>query len=217
MHTNKPSLVVRESFLTAACRDKRIVHIGCCDSPFTTCKLRDGTLLHRSLSNVAANCTGYDIDSASLQALREAGFSDVWEMDVEHLSSPPNSDIQAVVMGEVIEHLNNVGAALRNILRAYPLAQLLITVPNAFYLHRFLKYLFLGKEEVHPDHTAYYSETTIKETLRRAGYRVEQIAFSRSPARSFLGRLTKLLLMPLYHLNPRLGQSVIIRATPANH
>jgi 2-polyprenyl-3-methyl-5-hydroxy-6-metoxy-1,4-benzoquinol methylase len=76
-----------------------------------------------------------------------------------------------VVAADVVEHLNNFGLFLKGV--APYLSRngtLVITTPHAFAAKRMLAMLLTGREHVHPDHTAYYSVSTMSRILDRHSY-----------------------------------------------
>lgn len=73
---------------------------------------------------------------------------------------------EVVVIGEVLEHLDNPGAALRNLYELVTAGgQLVVTVPNAFSLRGVVRIL-AGRETTHPEHASHYSYVTIQRLLR---------------------------------------------------
>ena len=49
--------VNRERFIIDCCKDKKVLHLGCADWPYTEERIQDGSWLHEKISNVTKNCT----------------------------------------------------------------------------------------------------------------------------------------------------------------
>jgi 2-polyprenyl-3-methyl-5-hydroxy-6-metoxy-1,4-benzoquinol methylase len=165
------SLVVRERFILDACRGKSVLHLGCADFPYTDESIASGSWLHSKVSDVAATCIGVDLDGDTVERLKEKhGVDNVKEGNAEELDKLNGALFDVILAGEIVEHLNNPGLffdTARTVLK--PGGKLLITVPSAFSLRRFIRIPF-GSESVHPDHAFYFSHTTLHTLARRYGY-----------------------------------------------
>ena len=178
-----PRLVQRLDFLDEICADKRVLHLGCADSPYTDEAIKSGTLLHARLSRTASSVTGLDGDVEGLEKLRRAGFDDLVVGDLEKLEEADLAkDYDVIVAGEIIEHLNNPGIFLNGVRSLMnPSTKLVVTTINAYCGMRSIYYsLTRGKgthEPVHPDHVAYYSYSTLNLLLKRHALSVEDFLF----------------------------------------
>jgi 2-polyprenyl-3-methyl-5-hydroxy-6-metoxy-1,4-benzoquinol methylase len=104
--------------VAAACRGKRVLHIGCCNSPRTEELLRQGRLLHTAIDRVAAEQHGVDLDACSVQVLASYGYGNLQVLDTERCRLNQRfaaGQFDVIVAGEVLEHLSNPGMALANI------------------------------------------------------------------------------------------------------
>jgi len=146
-------VVDRIGFLVDRCTGKTIVHIGC-DGP-----------LDAVLRKAATRC--YGIDKTAMDR------PDYARVDLDQLAGadtmPHWALIDLIVCGEVVEHLSNPGYFLETLKKQYPVP-VVLTVPNAFSLAGQAWLVKRGRENVNKDHVCYYSYTTLKELLRRAGY-----------------------------------------------
>jgi len=178
-----PRLVQRLDFLDEVCAGKRVLHLGCADSPYTDEAIAAGTLLHGRLSKVAAKVTGLDGDVEGLGKLRSAGYDDLVVGDLEKLGEANlGTDFDVIVAGEIIEHLNNPGIFLEGVRTLMnPSTKLVVTTINAYCGMRAIYYsLTRGKgthEPVHPDHVAYYSYSTLNLLLKRHDLAVDDFLF----------------------------------------
>src|SRR6187549_2683007 len=57
-----PTMVNRVDYLLQYCQDKRVLHIGFTDHPFTSERLASGELLHQRLKQVTSGLAGVDLD-----------------------------------------------------------------------------------------------------------------------------------------------------------
>ena len=167
----KMAIVQREEWLLQRCKDRSVVHLGCTDSPLTAERLKTGRLLHQRLLRVARLVVGVDIDAPSLELLAEANIENIHHLNIEELHRLPLPEEPEIILaGEVVEHLDNVGAFLDSCMQIMTEdTTLIITVPNAFSFKRFLIAALTGREHVHPDHTAYFSPSTLLRIATRRG------------------------------------------------
>jgi SAM-dependent methyltransferase len=178
-----PKLVQRVDVVTALCRGRRVLHLGCTNWPYTADSLRHGTLLHDTLRGVATRVVGFDADADGLAALAALGVPDLHRADLERLDEVAlDETFDVVVAGEIIEHLANPGLFLSGVRRFLrPDSRLVITTVNAYGGLRTALYATRGRggirEPIHPDHVAYYSYATLGGLLRRHGYRIEEWSF----------------------------------------
>ena len=193
--TTSPRVVQRVDELVARSRGRSVLHLGCTNWPYTAESERAGTLLHRSLERAAGELTGLDADPDGLDTLRFLGFDRLLIGDLEDVGEwgwycldhddpvvPPIGPFDLIIAGEVLEHLGSPAALLDGVRPLLaPDGELVVTVPNAYCAFRFASYALSRRrgnpEPVHPDHVAYYSETTLTHLLDQAGYDVVDLAF----------------------------------------
>jgi SAM-dependent methyltransferase len=218
----------RTGYLQSISRDKRVLHVGCVDAPFFQTQLETGHLLHALLAETAGHVIGVDIDSAGCEAMAAMGFDVICE-DIETPSILPTLDpFDVVIAGEVIEHLDNPGQCMANLRRVLKSDGILVvTVPNAFRWYNPVLALF-QREFVHPDHTSWYSYSTLTNLLSRNGFRVCEARVVNAP-QVFVKRSDELLLVlvkgafmvlhfilrhSLVLLAPFLGDTLVLTAKP---
>lgn len=169
--------VQREDFLVELSRNKRVLHFGFTDAPFTKTSLEAGTMLHRRINDVAASLYGVDVDRAAVEIYRQAtGDTSNTILDIEaepHLTRDLTDQYDLILFGEILEHLKNPGNGLTHlhaICAANPGSKVVVTVPNAFAILFFCAAVN-GHEIVHPDHYYWFSPVTLKKLLMTYGYR----------------------------------------------
>lgn len=165
--------VDRRTYILDACRGRRVLHLGCVDHPFLHERLASGDLLHAAIDAAAAELWGIDLDRTGLETLRAAGFTNLYEADIERLESVAiTGRFDVIVAGEIVEHLTSPGAFLRQVPRLLaPGGRLLVTVPSAQSI-RLVANALRRVEVVHPDHKAYFSPHTLTELLESSGLAV---------------------------------------------
>lgn len=220
-----PDLVQRVAFVTALCRGRSVLHLGCTNHPYTEAVLRDGTLLHLQLAAVASRIVGFDADAAGLSAIGALDVGDLHVADLERLEDVDvTGTFDVIVAGEVIEHLSNPGRFLTGVRRFMgPTSRLVVTTINAYGGLRAALYATRGRggvrEPVHPDHVAYYSYATLTLLLRRHGLLVDEWAFydigpEHRPHNPWYYNLTNDVLV---RLSRQLADGVIAVCRLANH
>ena len=174
----------RDDYFEKVCLNKKALHVGACDAPYTVQKHLQGLLLHERLDKICSTIIGIDIDQQAVDIMKDLGYSNIVSLDmneIHELDFCPD----VIVIGETIEHLTNIEIALTNIKKIMTdKCQLLISTPNAFYLLNFFNALKM-QENTHEDHKHYFSPQTLIQLLAANKLEVQEIIFT------FLGRKTE--------------------------
>ena len=129
---------------------------------------RKPDVLFRCITNVNPGTLGIDIDEEGVRVLQELGYN-VQCADVETMDLGRQFD--AIVAGEIIEHLENPGVFLRNLkLHLKPGGTLIVSTPNPFYTGQTWKIWRYGSPQVHEDHMGWQDPTTLNQLLVRTGF-----------------------------------------------
>jgi len=153
----------RTATFTSMCAGKRVLHIGCVDSPI----FDPESNLHLSLlrSGVCKELIGVDQDE---QGLRELA---------KHCNQPLHSDlaqvcgpVDIILVPEVLEHVGNVAAFLEQI-DQIDFKNIVITVRDAVQCHS-RHFDFSERDEtfvevVHPDHNYWFTPYTFLNLIRK--------------------------------------------------
>jgi SAM-dependent methyltransferase len=176
-------LVQRLELLENECRDKKVLHLGCTNYPYTNEAIEGGLFLHFLLKEKCSELYGFDEDQGGLDILSQQGCTNLFQANLEDLESVPlDETFDVIIAGEIIEHLNNPGLFLNGIKRFMgPQTKLIITTVNAYCGFRFALYALNGKrgrnEQIHPDHVAYYSYSTLSVLLGRYDFKMENFLY----------------------------------------
>jgi len=203
--------------ITQWCAGRTVLHVGCANSPNTVRRMRMGTLLHADLVRVAAAVDGIDIDEEGLAEMRRAGFASVHRADAKSLGGPVaglRERYDVVVLGDVIEHDGDPQGLLAAALtRVAPHGEIIVSVPNAFYLWGFVRVL-LGNEVTHPEHVAYYSQSNLRELFARLGLEIREMRgyYEPSAGRSPIVRALKAAERGLLAVFPGVSAGIVCRA-----
>lgn len=150
-------------FQAAIGRGRRVLDLGC----------RSGALSRHFLDG--NEVVGLDVDRVALAKAAELGIEPV-VANVEEPLPFPDGSFDAVVAGELLEHLrfpDAVVAEVRRVLR--PGGVFVGSVPNAFRLQGRLRFLRGRPPEDDPTHLHMFSPGALRELL--AGFESVQLAF----------------------------------------
>lgn len=170
-----PVVEDRERWLMLRCSGRTVLHVGCADRE--TFEQQPERHLHRQLAGVAGQLAGIDIDPEGILQLHDAGYTDLLVADLTTTTGRKKTlslvhqlgNLDLIVAGDVLEHLEEPGrfvAGLIQLSRTTGAPCVLSTI-NHTYAGAFVDAL-RRRERVHPEHTAYYSMTTLKNLLIRA-------------------------------------------------
>ena len=198
----------RDDYFVEVCANRKVLHIGACDAPYTLEKHRQGLLLHDKLIRVCREIVGIDVDCEAIRIMSDLGYKNVLCVD---LNKANEIDFvpEVIVFGETIEHLMNLEVALTGIKKIMNKdCELLISTPNAFCLYNF--YLAIKNQEaVNEDHKHYFSPQTLKQLLEANNLSSEEIIFTFLPREkeSFTKKLSKKFIRYF----PMLAETLVFR------
>jgi len=149
-------------------RGRSVLDVGCAS------RYGRDDWLHGLLARDTTDLVGVDLNAKVIGELQNAGY-DVRLADAQDFDLGRQFDV--VFAGEIIEHLDNVHGFLSSLRRHLaPGGRLVLTTPNAFYVGNFI-YRLGGHARVHPQHTAWYCETTLRRVLAVNGFATVDIDY----------------------------------------
>lgn len=183
----------REELILAEIKEKSTLSVGLggqtedTDYSFNLLKLNDVSFtISAKMARAASEVEFIDISDVAIKVFENSNIAAKYHcLDITSaIETWPHELLQKkfsrIVLGEVLEHIDNPGIALRNISHLLDHdGKIIITVPNAFFIGRFLKLLLLGREQVHQEHVCYYSAQTISRLISISGLEVEKILWAR--------------------------------------
>ena len=150
-------------FVAAIGRGKRVLDLGC----------RSGALTRHFLEGNSV--VGLDVDPAALEKAAALGIEPL-EADVEQPLPLVDASFDAVVAGELFEHLQFPDALVAEIRRVVrPGGVLVGSVPNAFRVQSRLRFLAGRAPEDDPTHLRMFSPRAVRELL--AGFDDVELSF----------------------------------------
>lgn len=143
-----PTVKDRAAYLVAKAAGKVVLDIGC-TGPISAA-IRKVAKLYRGIDRAPQD------DAVAIV-----------DLDSESHVMPRYEDVEVVICSEVLEHLANPGNFLQALRQLYPSQTFYFTVPNAG-AYRVVD----GRENVHAEHVAWYSYTTLKTLLARYKFEI---------------------------------------------
>lgn len=186
-------------------RGEAILDVGCAS------RYGMSDWLHGLMVNEFPEVVGIDINSEAVRSLQAAGFdaelADAQDFDLDR-------QFDTIFAGEIIEHLDNVHGFLTSVRRHLkPGGRLVLTTPNVFYIGGFV-YRWKGHGQVHPEHTCWFCEDTLRRVLHVNGYSAVEISFSGHTSPT---TLRKIATFGVQHLFPaRLALDTLIAVATAD-
>jgi SAM-dependent methyltransferase len=165
LHVGGP--VDRVTFIAEHCRGKRVLDIGCFDETALV-KRETKHYLHGRISALASEVIGIDSSEAiPPEGVRTGPNS----LIVRGNGADPHvpNDVDVVVAGEFIEHIENPLEFFRNLRRYYPGKEMIISTPNGSSFANTLLGIF-RREAQHPDHLQIFSFKILSTLCRKVGF-----------------------------------------------
>ena len=153
--------------------------------------------VHRLVVNRAKEVWGIDLDYEA-QALPQDS-SRYLRKSAEDFSLPERFSL--VFAGDLIEHLSNPGLFLKRAdEHLEPSGRIILTTPNAFNLFSLIEKVVKGEPTVNKDHTCYFNLRTLKQLLKKNGWKINEVHYLYSLELPFEESLWKKLQNALYKL-----------------
>lgn len=149
------------STIVDLCSGKTVLDVGCVgqDKGFD-----HDAWLHGRIQKVASSLIGADINQEGIDAMNKKGF-EVYQPDkLEELGKR----FDLIVMGDVIEHVNDPGTFLTFYAQFLNEGgKMIICTPNAFGVRYFIQVLIYGKPGTNEEHTLAFDPYVMLELFER--------------------------------------------------
>ena len=190
---------------------KKIIHVGCADHiNLIEKKMKEGVWLHSILEKAATKIIGVDVNHNAIEYLKNLGIDNVFELNIISDSLPKyikNERWDYLILGEIIEHLDNPVQFLTQINRKFNLYvdEIIITAPNAFRWFNVLSSL-KSLELINTDHRYWFTPFTLAKVVTRSGMIPGDFYFVHSfPTRNPIKKL-------FYKMFPAFSDTIILRS-----
>jgi SAM-dependent methyltransferase len=160
-----------------AVRGADILNLGCVNHSIALTESEKERWLQLKLSErfPGGNVLGLDIDRENVARMRAQGMN-VEVGDAQRLTYRASFD--TIVLGEIIEHLENPGACLEGCRRALKAGgRIIISTPNIFCVMHVLMYLKNSDHAFNTEHVAWFCPQTLRTMVERCGLRIESFKF----------------------------------------
>ncbi len=210
----------RDAYILALCVDKKVLHIGASDWPYTKERYEQGDLLYAKIAKVATEQLGIDLNeeaSAFLNGKQEITNSHIDVCDMNTIQNMAFFSPDIIILGETLEHIMNLEVALANLKKVMQKdTQLVVSVPNAFYVMNFLYALF-KREHQHPDHNVAFTVRTLTQLLKKCDFAVTDFVFtsleaSRWKNLNWRGRVMYIIVHMGIRLSPLFSETLMLVA-----
>ena len=182
-------ILYRMDFIENLVERKNVLHLGCTDHiPLIKEKIKKNLWFHKRLTEASETCLGIDIDADAIKYVKEElNFSNIIKHNI--VLEDPRTEItnriwDYMILGEIVEHLNNPYEFLKSVKEKYPsIKRLVITVPNAFCFANIIS-SFRQIEFINTDHRFWFTPFTLAKISILAGYKVESFHFAQTLPRT---------------------------------
>src|SRR5580704_14520501 len=140
-------------FIGEYVRGKQVLDVGCVNHNLELAG--DERWLHGQVVRNARSVLGMDILESEVAQLRQRGFDMIC---ANAITTDLGDKFETIVAGELIEHIEDPGAFLRNMRRHLTDdGELVLTTPNVFFGLHFVESMMRSPDEVwNPEHVAWY-------------------------------------------------------------
>jgi len=195
-------------------RKYNVIHLGCCDHiGLIDNKIKNGTYLHKIITDSSNKVLGIDINSEAISYLKDTlNYNNVIcadmivdnkEVKTKMKEVLGNKKWDYLIVGEILEHVDNPVEFLKKINDEYKnyIKKIVISVPNALRINNF-KFALREFECINTDHKYWFTPYTLAKVMYRANMEVQDLYFA-----DFISKKRKRLLKFLD--KPIFGETII--------
>lgn len=165
-------------------KDKKVIHIGFADHlPLIDEKIATNRWVHGLLLQNSKRCVGIDINKEAVDYLKEKHnipeiFHGDLETNLELNNILDDEKWDFILLGEVIEHVDNPVAFLKRIhfLFEKHVDSIIVSAPNAFNILT-INDINKNKENINTDHRFWFSPFTLTKILALSGFKNFDLTF----------------------------------------
>lgn len=209
----------RDKHIVNLCANKKVLHIGATDWPFTKERWERGDLLYLRIGETASSQLGIDLAQVESDFLNSKNVKNskilVRDMNqLQELDFVPD----VIIFGDTLEHLMNLETAISNLKKVMGKeTALVITVPNALFFMNFVYALF-KKEHQHPDHSVTFTFKTLTQLLAKNHLKVDDFYFtfleisSDMKLLNYKGKIMHILVRIMTKFSPVFAETLMVVA-----
>ena len=170
-------IFLRPDLLLDILKNKKVIHLGCTDHiELINYKMQQGQYLHTLLTCLCKKCIGVDINNDAINKVKEFGIDNIIYANIEdkNITEIIEDKWDYLLMGEVLEHIDNPVLFLKKIKENYKdnIDKIIITVPNAFGLPFISNAYGRGIEEINSDHRYWFTPYTLLKVVKSANLEI---------------------------------------------
>jgi 2-polyprenyl-3-methyl-5-hydroxy-6-metoxy-1,4-benzoquinol methylase len=176
--------------------------------------MKHNTWLHKHLNESANKCLGIDINEKSIDFIKQdLGYTNTICANIltDNISAITDQKWDILVLGEILEHIDDPVEFLKNIKAKYQnnIETIIITVPNAFYIDNFYNTVS-DVEIINSDHRYWFTPYTLSKIMVSAGIKPTEIYLcQRFPYNTRSLRLKKLFKKWILKKHPYSRNTII--------
>ncbi len=175
-----PCMHNRVDYILEKCQNKKVLHVGFTDYPFTKERTADKSLLHIQLKQNSSALLGIDVEQKAIEEYKALSSDDnvcYGDITNSYPEAATAFEPEIILLTEVLEHLKNPQAAIEILYNSFKQGtKILVTVPNYTALDTVSASLN-KTESIHPHHYWYFSPYTLAKLFDEKMFTVEQLHF----------------------------------------
>lgn len=184
----------RWSILKEITKNKKVVHVGCLDHiPLIEQRVKNNEWLHKNLTDNAKKCIGIDTNEEGVQYVKSKfNYNNIISANIAQDIIPELKDDEwdYILLGEVLEHIDNPVSFLQSIKRNYSnIKDIIVTVPNILNNYNY-KLSKKGVEIINSDHRFWFTPYTIMKLLSLAEIEISKLEFANTVPLTFLEKIS---------------------------
>ena len=167
---NSFEAIDKSRLISSLCRGKDVLDVGCIDHSYQVAMNLGDRWLHKQIKEVSQSLVGLDILEEDAKQLNTHGYN-IMVANAESFDLGRKFDV--VVVGDLIEHLGNIGSFLTSLEKhLHKDSIVIITTPNPFNIEQTMLCFFEGQTIVNDEHTVWIDPKVMYELIQRSNLRI---------------------------------------------